>query len=147
MAAPDRHAHRIALPAALVAACALAVPALTAAESGGVGPDGPCRTAACKTRIGVGGEFTKWRSVELFYPHNERVVVRLRTSERRLGLRAVWGPDGCRRLFRTRGVRARVKTCGEETPVRLLATSTAGVWVKLLVSYRGAPILDGPPPG
>ena len=106
-----------------------------------------CRADRCEARLRVGSDETKWRSIETFYPNNERIVAALKAKGRRLELVEAWGPKRCRRAYHGAGIVAVVKACGEATPLRVRAYRIKRKRIKLYVGYRAEQVLytEDPP--
>ena len=109
---------------------------LSISLAGAADPSAPCRVSPCRAEMRVGPDEVRWRSVESFYPANERVKAVLRARGRRLRLLERWGPRGS-------GIVAVVKACGPETPVRVRAYRLKRRAVKLVVAYRASPVMGG----
>jgi hypothetical protein len=129
--------------AAAVIAPATAGMLLLTPFAGAADPSAPCRVSPCRAELKVGPDEVRWRSVESFYPANERVKTVLSARGRRLRLLERWGPEGCRRANRGSGIVAVVKACGPETPVRVRAYRLKRRAVKLVVAYRASPVMGG----
>jgi hypothetical protein len=111
--------------------------------AGAADPSAPCRVSPCRAEMKVGPDELRWRSVETFYPANERLKAVLSARGRRLRLVERWGPERCRGAYRGSGIVAVVKACGPETPVRVRAYRLKRRAVKLVVAYRATPMISG----
>jgi hypothetical protein len=133
---------RLWFAAAMIAPAAAGM-LLSAPLAGAADPSAPCRVSPCRAEMKVGTDEVRWRSVESFYPANERVKAVLSARGRRLRLLERWGPEGCRGAYRGSGIVAVVKACGAETPLRVRSYRLKRRAVKLVVAYRATPMMGG----
>lgn len=140
MTSPQPIAKRLLAP--LAAAIALlglsALPAAASAE-----PPSDCRDALCASTLQIGAVEARWRTPEVFYPHNEDVYAAVHVGARALPEVRSYGPALCRHRFGTAGMTVVVKACGGQTGLRVRAMRSKPGTRILRISYAAHPLLAG----